>query len=193
MSGRPKEYDEDEVIRAAIDVFWTNGYEASSTQELCKKTNLGRGSLYHAFGNKKKLYQLALCSYQETGFEMQKQILNGSGSVKEKLKSLMQWGVNLDLDSGTRRSCMALHSIMERSSKDKKIDQINHHYVHKLEEIIYKVIKEGQKNNEISNDKDTLKITRAFLASYYGIRVLGQSSPNRDFLSDVIEGVIDSL
>ena len=40
MSGRPKEYDDTAVIDAAMDVFWTNGYEASSTQELCERTGL---------------------------------------------------------------------------------------------------------------------------------------------------------
>ncbi|MEX0633668.1 TetR/AcrR family transcriptional regulator [Serratia ureilytica] len=50
-----------------MDVFWTNGYEASSTQELCERTGLGRGSLYHAFGSKQNLYEQALRRYQELG------------------------------------------------------------------------------------------------------------------------------
>ena len=82
MSGRPKEYDDSAVIDAAMDVFWTNGYEDSSTQELCERTGLGRGSLYHAFGSKQNLYEQALRRYQELGLQAQTDILKGVGTAK---------------------------------------------------------------------------------------------------------------
>lgn len=44
MSGRPKEFDDVAVIEAAMDVFWSNGYNGSSAQALCDRTGLGRGS-----------------------------------------------------------------------------------------------------------------------------------------------------
>ena len=106
MSGRPKEYDDTAVIDAAMDVFWTNGYEASSTQELCERTGLGRGSLYHAFGNKQALYEQALRRYQELGIQAQTAILNGPGSVKERLRGLLEWGVSANLEN-PNRGCMA--------------------------------------------------------------------------------------
>lgn len=193
MSGRPKEYDDIAVIDAAMDVFWTNGYEASSTQELCERTGLGRGSLYHAFGSKQGLYEQALRRYQELGLRTQTEILNGSGTAKERLKALLQWGVEEDLNPENRRSCMALFSVMECSSKDSTIDQINRTYVNRLEVVICHVIAVGQRHGELSNDRPALEIARAFLASYYGLRILGQSMPDRSFLSDVVQGTVARL
>jgi len=193
MSGRPKEYDDTAVIDAAMDVFWTHGYEASSTQELCERTGLGRGSLYHAFGSKQNLYEQALRRYQELGLQAQTEILNGPGSAKDRLRALLQWGVDGDLDPARRRSCMALFSVMERSSKDPVIDRINRSYVNKLEATICHVIAVGQRNGELSGDRLALEMTRAFLASYYGLRILGQSMPDRAFLQDVLEGTLAGL
>ncbi|PWC18865.1 TetR/AcrR family transcriptional regulator [Brenneria corticis] len=193
MSGRPKEYDDMAVIDAAMDVFWTNGYEASSTQELCERTGLGRGSLYHAFGSKQNLYEQALRRYQELGLKAQTEILDGPGSAKERLKALLQWGVDGDLDSAKRRSCMALFSVMERSSKDPVIDRINRAYVNKLEAVLCHVIAVGQRNGEIANERPALELTRAFLASYYGLRILGQSMPDSAFLQDALEGTLAGL
>ncbi|MCD7097332.1 TetR/AcrR family transcriptional regulator [Stenotrophomonas sp. MMGLT7] len=193
MSGRPKEYDGTAVIDAAMDVFWTNGYEASSTQALCERTGLGRGSLYHAFGSKQNLYEQALRRYQELGLEAQTAILEGPGSARERLRALLQWGVDGDLEPAKRRSCMALFSVMERSSKDPVIDRINRAYVNRLEAAVCHVIAVGQRNGELSGDRPALEMARAFLASYYGLRILGQAMPDRAFLADVLEGTIARL
>ncbi len=193
MSGRPKEYDDTAVIEAAMDVFWTNGYEASSTQELCERTGLGRGSLYHAFGSKQNLYEQALHRYQALGLKAQVEILNGPGTAKERLRRLLQWGVDGDLDPAKRRSCMALFSVLERSSKDPAIDRINRAYVTRLEAAILHVVAVGQRKGELSGDQPALEVARAFLASYYGLRILGQSMPDRTFLSDVVQGTMAKL
>lgn len=193
MSGRPKTYDDAAVINAAMDVFWTHGYEASSTDELCRRTGLGRGSLYHAFGSKQVLYEKALQRYQELGLEKQVSILTGPGSAKQRLRALLQWGMDSDLDSVERRSCMALFSALERSCKDSIVDQINRAYVSRLEAVVRDVIAEGQRNHELRAVRPLVETARAFLASYYGLRILGQSMPDRAFLQDVLEGTISSL
>ncbi len=193
MSGRPKEYDDTTVIDAAIEVFWTNGYEASSTQELCERTGLGRGSLYHAFGCKQNLYEQALRRYQELGFNAQSEILMGSGSAKDRLRALLQWGIDGSVAPNKRRGCMALFSVLELSSKDPMIDKINRAYVNKLEAVVCHVIAVGQRNGELSKEQPVLEVARAFLASYYGLRILGQSMPDPVFLDDVLEGTLARL
>ncbi|MGG4606474.1 TetR/AcrR family transcriptional regulator [Paenalcaligenes sp. Me131] len=190
MIGRPKEYDDAAVINAAMDVFWENGYEASSTQVLCERTGLGKGSLYHAFGSKQELYEQALRHYQELGITAQTRILNGPGSAKDRLRALLQWGVEGDMDSTQPHGCMALFSVMERSSKDPAVESINRAYVCRLESALAEVISEGQKNGDINADRPASSVARAFLASYYGLRILGQSMPDRAFLDDVLNATM---
>ncbi len=50
--GRPREFDIDEVANSAAQVFWEQGYHATSIENLCNATGLLRGSLYGAFGDK---------------------------------------------------------------------------------------------------------------------------------------------
>lgn len=190
MIGRPKEYDEAAVINAAMDVFWENGYEASSTQVLCERTGLGKGSLYHAFGSKQKLYEQALAHYQELGITAQTQILNGPGTAKQRLRALMQWGIEGDMDASQPRGCMAMFSVMERSSKDPVIDSINRAYVVRLEAALCRVIAIGQECGELATDQPASSVARGFLASYYGLRLLGQSMPDRAFLEDVLDATL---
>ena len=49
--GRPREFDEEAALEAAMDAFWAKGYEATSMADLCNCTGLHKGSLYQAFGD----------------------------------------------------------------------------------------------------------------------------------------------
>lgn len=193
MSGRPREFDDGAVIEAAMDVFWSNGYEATSAQELVERTGLGRGSLYNAFGSKQQLYHEALTRYQELGIQAQSQILNGPGTVKERLRGLMQWGIEGDLDPVKRRGCMALFAALERSGKDPMVEQISRVYVTRLEQVLCHLFALGQRNGEVSSERPALSLARAFLSSYYGLRLLGRAIPEPAFLEDVMDGTLAQL
>ena len=64
---RPPEYNRIDVVNAAMQVFWAEGYESSSIQKLLSAMGLNRGSLYAAFGDKEGLFLEALDMYVEIG------------------------------------------------------------------------------------------------------------------------------
>src|SRR5258706_15440178 len=60
---RPKEFDRDRALKKAMDVFWQQGYEATSTDDLVRAIGIGRQSRYDTFGDKHRLYLEALRLY----------------------------------------------------------------------------------------------------------------------------------
>jgi TetR/AcrR family transcriptional regulator, transcriptional repressor for nem operon len=62
---RHKEFDRDEALRKAMEVFWSRGYEAASIEDLVKHMGINRQSLYDTFGHKHALYLKALDRYRE--------------------------------------------------------------------------------------------------------------------------------
>ena len=62
---RPKEFDPDEVLDRALDVFWEKGFEGTSVQDLVDHMGINRGSIYGTFGDKHRLFQQALERYFE--------------------------------------------------------------------------------------------------------------------------------
>ncbi|AZD84281.1 Transcriptional regulator, AcrR family [Pseudomonas chlororaphis subsp. aureofaciens] len=192
-TGRPREFDRDTAIETAMQVFWSNGYEGTSTQALCERTGLGKGSLYNAFGSKQKLYELALQHYQELALVSQKKILNGPGTASERLRALLQWGVDEDLNGTEHRTCMALFAAMERAQKDLRVQKMVRSHVVHLETALCEVFAAGQLAGDIARDRPALEKARAFLSNYFGLRILGQSMPDRAFLQDALEGALARL
>ena len=72
QQGRPRTFVEDEVLDAAMQVFWRHGYEASTVSQLREATGLSAASLYGAFGSKEGLFERAVERY-----------IAGPGSVSE--------------------------------------------------------------------------------------------------------------
>jgi AcrR family transcriptional regulator len=63
--GRPREFDVEQALDAALCVFWRKGYEGASYADLTEATGVERPALYSAFGNKEALFRRALSRYDE--------------------------------------------------------------------------------------------------------------------------------
>src|SRR5260370_39772383 len=61
---RPKAFDRDTAVQHAMSVFWEQGYEVTSTDDLLRAMGIGRQSMYNTFGDKQRLYIEALQRYQ---------------------------------------------------------------------------------------------------------------------------------
>ena len=76
MKGRPREFDVDEALDRALEVFWRKGYEGTSLSELTEAMGINRPSLYAAFGNKEDLFRKALDRYADGPASYTREALN---------------------------------------------------------------------------------------------------------------------
>src|SRR5882762_7155245 len=84
---RPRSFDEEKVLRAARDQFWTLGYAATSLDDLMAATGLGKGSLYGAFGSKRELFLRVLDEYCARAVEDVSKALAGPDASADVLHS----------------------------------------------------------------------------------------------------------
>src|SRR5262245_53912189 len=108
---RPKEFDPDQALRAAMQRFWERGFEATSLQDLTDCTGVQKTSLYATYGDKRELFLKALGQYQADSFERSRQRLEADGSPVAAIRAFMAEVVkSASSDQGCKRGCLFVNT-----------------------------------------------------------------------------------
>src|SRR5688572_33136097 len=87
--GRPRSFDRDKALERAMHVFWKQGYEATSLNDLTRAMRINPPSLYAAFGDKEHLYLEALERYQRSRLESVAKWLDEEPTAKAGVARLL--------------------------------------------------------------------------------------------------------
>jgi AcrR family transcriptional regulator len=113
--GRPRTFDTDEALDAALGVFWRHGFEGASLARLEKATGLSRSSLYQAFGDKEALFDKALGRYRTMWMNPQLAALEQPDAGPSELRAYFRTlAAGLRADPAlARRGCLFVNSMAE--------------------------------------------------------------------------------
>ncbi|KUJ65222.1 hypothetical protein ACZ90_49555 [Streptomyces albus subsp. albus] len=190
---RPRAFDEDRVLTAAMETFWRHGYEATSTRDLCRSTGLGPSSLYNTFGDKRRLYLRALRRYDETATAGQLAILRRPGPVRDRLRAMMVHALDADLAGAGPAGCFAINAAVEVAGLDPEIRAEVHRNFVRVEDELCAVITLGQHSGELRRTPDPRVTARQVQSTYYGLRVLSRVQHDRQALLDTVDSTLAVL
>ncbi|PXW23858.1 TetR/AcrR family transcriptional regulator [Paraburkholderia caballeronis] len=145
---RPREFDRDEVLDRAMRVFWEKGYAATSTDDLLAAMNIGRQSLYNAFGDKRRLYLEALERYQANSTSGHLGRLNGAASPLAGIEALLL-GLIHDDDADRALGCMGVNAVCEFGTTDPELPPLRAKVGPTLAKSLAARIRDGQARGEI--------------------------------------------
>lgn len=111
--GRPRAFDQAQVLDTAMRLFWRDGYAAASVPEISSATGLSTSSLYNTYGSKLDLLVAALAHYHETVLEarMLGPMVHGDEGLADVEAFLDRLGRALETDPP--RGCLAVNTIAE--------------------------------------------------------------------------------
>lgn len=116
---RPRAFDETEVLRSLEDVFWRQGYEATSYDDLMRASGLGKGSLYAAYGDKRSLYLKALAGYIDHEIGALAAILMDEGLPgRTRIGTLFDEAVRAVEIANDRRGCFLCNAAVDQAAHD---------------------------------------------------------------------------
>ena len=184
---RPKTFDVDHVLDRAVDLFWVNGYAATSIEDLVNHLGINRGSLYSTFGSKQGLYELALERYLTTGRQrFAEKITDPAIPLREALSAL--------LTSSARRTdhrgCLLVNTTMERNATDERSLHLTSKGFDELRAILIAAFE--SRRNELANGLTPDRAADLVLVATQGLRVVGATES--DIGADsTIQTVLDTL
>ncbi|BBD99558.1 TetR/AcrR family transcriptional regulator [Sphingobium amiense] len=109
--GRPREFDPDEALSAALTVFWEKGYEGASLTELTQAMGITKPSLYACFGNKEALFQKALDLYERDKLCYMRSALQ-EPTVRGVAERLLRGTLDIQTGGDDPRACLGVISMV---------------------------------------------------------------------------------
>lgn len=182
---RTKEFDIDEAIDQALEVFWTHGYQQASLARLTEATGLHKGSLYGAFKSKENLFKLSLERYmQNTGSAFK----NSGKSSKQYLQDFFTTKINCN-QARRDKGCLLMNSCLELSNDKKNKKQLERLFA-MVESNLQEAISSGIKNKEFSTSGSVEEATERLVALAFTIEEMGKLGKDKKFLTNISNGIL---
>src|ERR1700753_1582272 len=107
---RTKDFDEDEVLKKAVNLFWLKGYNATSMQDLVDGLGISRSSLYDTYGDKHTLFIKALEAYKAQSAGSMCGIVSNMDSAKEAIRQLFDFTTKQLLSDEQHKGCFLVNA-----------------------------------------------------------------------------------
>jgi TetR/AcrR family transcriptional repressor of nem operon len=188
--GPDKQFDREEVLRKAMELFWSQGYEATGMAELTEYMGIGRQSLYDTFGDKRSLLLAALKQYVESEIRPMVTMLKSPGSPMGNFRELLgRWSQMARDGSG----CMVGNCLAEFGSKDDEIARLLDHYLRMMEDAFTSTFERAKEAGELRPEVNSRDLARTILAMGQGTALLTKVRRDPALVRSVVDASLAML
>ena len=190
---RPREFDEEEVLDAAIECFWRRGLEATSVRDLAEATGVNQPSLYNAFGDKRELFSQALERYANRSMRERIERLEQKHPPKDAIRAFFRELVSRTLSDPDHRGCLIVNSALEVAPHDAELRAVIASYLGEIEAFFGRCLKQLRESGDLSSSLDPKDTARLLLGVLLGVRVAARTKPERALLEGMIRPALSLL
>jgi TetR/AcrR family transcriptional repressor of nem operon len=192
--GRPLAYDPEAALDAALQVFWSKGYEATSLQDLLQAMGLSKSSFYQGFGGKKELFLRCMARYRENIGRRIRKIEAGSASGHDVIEGvLLHAAAEARYPGERRRGCLLMNTATEFAQKDFEIAGQVRRGFDGLREILRQAIERGQAEGEIAADLHPDRLADYLVCSLGGIKTVVKGGADEQQVRDIVALILRAL
>jgi TetR/AcrR family transcriptional regulator, transcriptional repressor for nem operon len=179
---RPREFDAEEALQNALQVFWTKGYEATSMQDLVAAMGIQKASLYNTFGDKRRLYLAALRSYQQQALAQLMSKLAAAASPLAAIRAFILEQVEGASGRNRRQGCFCVNAAIELAPSDGDVAaQLRDHHG-RMEALLAATLQRAKTLGELAPGADVEGLATFVLGQLVAIQVLSKQRTDRSRL-----------
>ena len=189
---RKRTFDEALALQAIRGTFWDRGYAATSLDDIMQATGLGKGSLYAAFGNKRRMFALALRQYCAGLVADAKRALHGPDvGAMQRLDAYLRRMSGVFTSS--KRGCLMAKAIAEVVGEDEEADEIILECFRNYERVLAEVLTQAKRAGETRPNLDVKRSANLVMAVIRGMEGMGKGGVSAPTLHGVIKTTLDSI
>jgi AcrR family transcriptional regulator len=170
LGGRPRKFDREAAIETALQRFWRQGYEGTSTTQLTAEIGISQPSLYAAFGSKEGLFKEALNLYLNKYGRFLVQALDDSGLVRDGIRQALLSAARQYSDKEHAPGCFVAMGGLQGATEHAAIQGLLAQQRRLAEEFIQQALTAAKQTNEIAENVDI-----DILASYFAMVIQGMA------------------
>lgn len=189
---RPREFDEAAVLDAAVQCFWSRGYEATTVRDLIDSTGLTAASLYNAFGDKRAFYQRALDHYVASSIGARIRRCEAM-APREAIAMFFDEIVRRSLEDKQRKGCMLVNAALDVAPHDPGFQAVVAEVLVHIEAFFRSSVERGQADGSITPALPAEDLARHLLGLMMGVRVLARVRPDRALLEGAVRPALALL
>jgi len=192
--GRPREFDTEQVLDAAMQHFWRKGYEFTSLQNLLDVMHLSKSSFYQTYQSKHILFQQCIANYGNVMAENMMRQLKQSNSARQFIEDTFNEQINNAGKQGNKYGCLIMNTASEFEQRDPVIAGLVVKASNKFTNVFSIAIKCAQEEGGISSKKDPQILANYLVSSLSGLKTMvkaGMSKKSIKSITEVILSVFD--
>ncbi len=189
---RPREFDEEAVLDAAMRCFWAHGYESTSIKDLIERTGRTAARLYNAYGDKRAMFRTALDHYIENSIAARLQ-RSEALPPRDAIRTFFDDILRRSLSDRERKGCMIVNCALEVAPHDKEFRETIVETLERLEAFFLNCVERGQADGTITSAVLAVGLAQHLLGVLMGVRVLARVRPERSLLEGVINTALAFL
>lgn len=193
MAGRPREFDREQALLQARDLFWRQGFEGTSMSDLVAELGIASARIYKAFGSKELLFREAIAHYEahEGGFA--ERAFEEQASVREAIKQMLLNAVALYSHGELPQGCMVVSSATSVSEDNQGVMRwLMEHRQQRTQGIIDR-LQAAILAGELPANTDAESLGDYFAAFLHGLSVQARDGVSRARLEKAVKLALTML
>lgn len=191
--GRPLEFDPDAALDAAMQVFWRNGYENTSMQDLLDAMRISKSSLYQAFGGKQALFERCMTRYGDEMIGALRAALHSSPSGLAFIRQFLESVLDEARGVCEARGCLVLNTANEFARRNPRIAEAVSQGLERFHGVLLAAVERAQQEGEILPGRNAAMLASYLVSSMSGLRTMSKAGAGEDTLRGIIELTLEVL
>jgi TetR/AcrR family transcriptional regulator, copper-responsive repressor len=192
--GRPRAFEPEAALRQAMDVFWKDGFAATSLDDLSAATGLNRPSLYGAFGDKRALYIQAYRRYREHVREVFTPLFADAAPLRDKLKRILMAALDLYLNGEAGpRGCFTVLTASSDAIANEEIRALVGNAIDNSDGAFERLFADGSAAGELPPDVDPRRLARMASATTHTLSIRARAGCPRAELVPIVEDAVMTI
>ncbi|MBB4001217.1 AcrR family transcriptional regulator [Aurantimonas endophytica] len=189
--GRQRTFDVEEVLEAALRVFWRKGYEGASYADLVEAAGVERPALYSAFGNKEALFFKALARYDERYLDYFPEAL-ALPTAREVTSHHLHSALELNTRFPDRTGCMGINGAVAGSDETEPVRRALAEFRAAGQERLRDRFERAKAEGDLPDSANPGSLAAFVMTMAQGIAIQAKAGASRETLEEVIEQALAS-